>query len=160
MEKLVKLLRQNARLSNAELAQMLGVTESEIAAQIQKLEDDGIIVGYGAIINEEKLGANTVTALIEVKVALKSNCSYRDIAAKIAQFPEVESVRLMSGAFDLALTVKCKDVIKLGRFVQEKIGTLNGVHSTATHFIIGRYKELSTIIDNNDDEDEREMVSP
>ncbi|MCL2634068.1 MAG: Lrp/AsnC family transcriptional regulator [Oscillospiraceae bacterium] len=158
MEKLIKLLRQNARLSNAELAAMLGISENEVAEQIKKLEQSGVIVGYTAIINDEAAGENTVSALIEVKVMPKAKYGYNDIAEKIAQFTEVESVRLMSGAFDLAVTVKCADVVKLGKFVQERIAPLDGVLSASTHFVIGRYKELGSVIDNN--RDERELVTP
>ncbi|MDR0222108.1 MAG: Lrp/AsnC family transcriptional regulator [Oscillospiraceae bacterium] len=158
MEKLVRLLRRNARLSDGELAAMLGITAEEVAAKMEKLEKDGIIVGYAAVINEEKLNEAAVSAFIEVKVTPKAKYGYNDIAEKIAQFDEVESVRLMSGAYDLAVTVKCASVAGLGKFVQERIAPLDGVLSTATHFVIGRYKEMGAVIGNV--RDEREPVTP
>jgi DNA-binding Lrp family transcriptional regulator len=137
---------------------MLEITPEEAAAEIERLEKDGVIVGYTAVINEEKLGGSAVSALIEVKVAPKAKYGYNDIAEKIAQFPEVESVRLMSGAYDLAVAVRCENVIKAGKFVQEQIAPLDGVLSTATHFVIGRYKELGAVIEN--ERDDRELVTP
>jgi len=158
MEKLIKLLRENARFTNSELASMLGVTEKEVADEISKFEKIGIILGYTAIINEEKLNDNYVTALIEVKVSPKTELGYNEMAQRIADCPEVETVHLISGAYDLSVTVKCRSVREVGLFVSERLAPLDGVLSVATHFVMERYKEKG--VSFNTVRDERELISP
>jgi DNA-binding Lrp family transcriptional regulator len=158
MEKLVKLLKQNARLTNEQLGTMLGISAGEVAAQIEKLENDGIIYGYTVIIDEEKFNKDTVTAIMEIKVTPKSKYGYSDIAKTIARFSEVESVRLMSGDYDLAVTVKCANIREIGAFVAERLSPIDGVLSISTHFVIGRYKELGEEFVT--DIDERGLASP
>ena len=158
MEKLVKLLKQNARLTNEQLGVMLGITAGEVASQIEKLESDGIIYGYTAIIDEEKFKKDSVTALMEIKVTPKSKYGYSDVARTIARFSEVESVRLMSGDYDLAVIVKSTDIREIGKFVAERLSPIDGVLSISTHFVIGRYKELGE--EFAPDNDERGLVSP
>jgi len=158
MEKLVKLLKQNARLTNEQLGAMLSITAEEVAAQIEKLEKDGIIYGYTVIIDDEKFSKDSVTALMEIKVTPKSKYGYSDVARTIARLPEVESVRLMSGDYDLAVIVKSTDIREIGRFVAERLSPIDGVLSISTHFVIGRYKELGA--EFNPDDDERGLVSP
>ena len=158
-DKLLKLLRKNARLSNEELATMLGVSTKEIANEIDNLEKNGTIRKYTTIVDEDKLGKNVVTARIEVKATPEAKHGYKNIAKSIAKFPEVETVYLMSGDHDLGVTVKCSDIKEIGQFVAEQLSAIDGVLSISTHFVIGRYKELGEEIDV-DDEDEREWVSP
>lgn len=159
MNKLLDLLRQNARLSNAELAAMLGTTEAEVAAQIAKLENDGIIMGYTAIINEESVDDTRVTAIIEIKVAPMKGKGFDDLAHTIMEYEEVDSVFLLSGAYDLSVTVTGTSLRKVALFVSERLSALEGVISTATHFILKRYKEKNHVF-SEDTTDERSLVSP
>lgn len=159
MNKLLDLLRQNARLSNAELAAMLGTTEAEVAAQIAKLENDGIIMGYTAIINEESVDETRVTAIIEIKVAPMKGKGFDDLAHTIMEYEEVDSVFLLSGAYDLSVTVTGTSLRKVALFVSERLSALEGVISTATHFILKRYKEKNHVF-SEDTTDERSLVSP
>ena len=139
-EKLVDLLRQDARLSNEQLAAMLDTSADDVAAMIAELEKSGMIIGYTAIINEEEFDRNSVCAFIEVRVSPEIQCGYDDVAAVIAQYDEVSSVYLMSGGYDLAVFVEGASLRKVARFVSECISTFEGVLSTATHFILKKYK--------------------
>lgn len=159
MKKLVDLLRENARLTNEQLAAILGTTEEEVAKEIKRLEEDGIIIGYSAIINEEELDKNAVTAFIEVKVSPQVECGYDDIARAIAQFDEVDTVHLMSGSFDLSVTLRGNNLREVALFVNERLATLDGVLSTTTHFILQRYKEKGVNF-AAEEADERSLVSP
>lgn len=159
MKQLVDILRQNARLSNAQLATMLDTTEEDIAKQIRKLEEDGTIIGYSAIINEEEFDKNCVTAFIELRVSPQVDCGYDDVAKIIAQHKEVDSVQLMSGSFDLAVTIRGTNLREIALFVSDRLATLDGVLSTTTHFILQRYKEKGIFFEK-DDADERSLVSP
>lgn len=159
MRTLVDLLRENARLSNEQLATLLGTTPEAVAAQIKKLEEDGMIIGYSAIINEEKLDKNAVTALIELKVSPQVQCGYDDIARIIAQYDEVDTVQLMSGSFDLAVIIRGTKLRDVALFVSERLATLDGVLSTTTHFILQRYKEKGVNFEA-EEADERSLVSP
>ena len=157
--KLLDLLRQNARLSNSELAAMLGCSEADVAAAIEKLEDDGIIIGYSAIIDEEKADENGVTAIIEIKVTPVKDGGFDDLAHTIMEFDEVESVYLLSGAYDLSVTISGTSLRKVALFVSEQLAVLDGVISTTTHFILRRYKEKNHVFNENSF-DERGMDSP
>lgn len=159
MKKLVKLLRENARLSNEELAVMLGISEKEVTEKIAQLENDGTIIGYSAIINEEEFDKNCVTAFIELKVSPQVQCGYDDIAAMIAQHPEVDNVYLMSGSFDLSVTVRGTNLREVALFVSDRLAPIDGVLSTTTHFILRRYKEKGVHFANTY-ADERSLISP
>jgi len=159
MKKLVKLLRENARLSNSELSVMLGISEKEVAEKIAQLENDGTIIGYSAIINEEEFDKNCVTAFIELKVSPQVQCGYDDIAAMIAQHPEVDNVYLMSGSFDLSVTVRGTNLREVALFVSDRLAPIDGVLSTTTHFILRRYKEKGVHFANTY-ADERSLISP
>ncbi len=159
MKALVDLLRENARLSDEQLATILGITADEVAKQIKRLEEDGMIIGYSAILNEEKLDSNAVTAFIEVRVSPQVECGYDDIARIIAQYDEVDTVQLMSGSFDLAVTIRGTKLRDVAMFVSDRLATLDGVLSTTTHFLLQRYKEKG-INFAGEDADERSLVSP
>lgn len=159
MKSLVDLLRENARLSNEQLATILGTTADEVAKQIKQLEEEGMIIGYSAILNEEKLDSNAVTAFIEVRVSPQVECGYDDIARIIAQYDEVDTVQLMSGSFDLAVTIRGTKLRDVAMFVSDRLATLDGVLSTTTHFLLQRYKEKG-INFAGEDADERSLVSP
>ncbi|MCH5203736.1 MAG: Lrp/AsnC family transcriptional regulator [Oscillospiraceae bacterium] len=157
--KLLDILRQNARLSNAEIAAMTGMSEEKIAENIKELEDEGYIIGYSAIIDEEKTDGNGVTAVIELKITPIKDGGFDDLAHTIMEFDEVDSVYLMSGAYDLMVTISGTSLRNVALFVSERLAVLDGVLSTATHFILRRYKEKHHIF-NEDKYDDRSMVSP
>ncbi len=157
--KLLDLLRQNARLSNAELAVMLGESEADVKAQIAELEREGIIMGYSAIINEEKADANGVTAIIEIKITPMKDMGFDDLAHTIMSYEEVDTVFLLSGAYDLSVTITGTSLRKVALFVSERLAVLDGVLSTTTHFVLRRYKEKNHVF-NEDNFDDRDMVSP
>ena len=137
---ILKLLTEDARLTPAKIAAMLSVDEGQVKANIQELEESGVLVKYTAIVNNEKAEDTLVEALIEVKVTPKKKEGFDGIAKQIASFPEVKAVYLMSGAYDLAVFIEDRTLQQVARFVSEKISTFDGVLSTATHFILKKYK--------------------
>ncbi len=157
--RLLELLRHNARITNAELAVMLGLSEEEVAQRITALECDGIIMGYSAIINEEKADENGVTAIIEIKVTPMKDMGFDDLAHTIMSYDEVDTVFLLSGAYDLSVTITGTSLRKVALFVSERLAVLDGVLSTATHFVLRRYKEKKHIF-NQENVDDRNLVSP
>lgn len=159
MKDIIEILQQNARISDKELAAMLGITAEEAAAQIKKLEDDGIIKGYSVIVNEELYDKSAVYATIELKVTPQRDCGFDEIAKTIMLYDEVESVTLMSGAYDLAIEVKSNNLKDVATFVSGRLSTIDGVLSTATHFILKKYKEKGIFIEE-EDTDERGFVCP
>lgn len=156
---LLHLLKQNARLSNEQLGSMLGITAAEVADQIAQLEHDGLIKGYSLILNEELANQDTVTAFIELRVTPKRDCGFDDLAKTVMMYDEVESVSLMSGGYDLAVTVTGVSLKVIALFVAQRLSTIDGVISTATHFVLKRYKEKGIFIEE-EAADERGMVSP
>ncbi len=157
MKKLLNLLNENSRLTNAQLAVMLNKTEEEVASQIAEYEKAGIIRGYKAIINWEKVESyNKVTALIELRVTPKRETGFDTIAHRIMQFEEVESVYLMSGGFDLAVMVHGQSMQDIAMFVAKRLSTLESVLSTATHFVLSRYKEGDVILTTENQDHRRE----
>lgn len=156
MERLLKLLKTNARLSNAELAVMLGKTEEEIAAEIKRLEDSGVIKGYSTVFDEEIVAKDYVMAVIELKVTPKAQVGYDEIARHIASYSEVESVYLVSGGYDLSVTLRCRTLKEVSDYVAQRLATIDGVVSTTTHFFLQKYKE-SGIMLISEDSDERMM---
>ena len=159
MNELLNLLKQNALESPENLAKMLGVTVDDVKKQIAGYEKEGVIRAYQAIVNEEKLDASLVTTVIEVKVTPESEGGFDRIASRISRFPEVESVFLMSGTFDLLLFIKGRTMHEAAGFVSEKLATMKGVTSTATHFMMKTYK-LNGILMQTKDDNERLQVSP
>ncbi len=159
MDSLLELLKHNARLSDHELAVMLGKTDEEISSAIKNYEDKGIIKGYSAIINEELADKDCVTAFIELKVTPQAEHGYDDLAKMIMQYNEVEGVSLMSGAYDLSVTVKGTSLREIALFVSQRLATIDGVLSTATHFVLQRYKDKGIALFDSQ-YDERGFVSP
>ena len=159
METLLKLLKQNSRLSNAQLAAMTGTTENEVAAKIEELENSGIIKGYSVILDEDKADKDVVTAIIELKVTPQADVGFDEISKKIVAYEEVTSLTLMSGGYDLAVTVTRADLKEVALFVSQKLSAIEGILSTTTHFILKRYKEKGFLISEGET-DEREFVSP
>lgn len=146
MDKLLALIEENPRLSNKEMAVILGMNEEEVEKQIKLYEDTGIIKGYRAIIDKEKANAQTVTALIEIKVHPKFEHGFNQIAQMISAFEEVDNVYLMSGAYDLCCFVSDKSFQEVAMFVANRLSPLDGVVSTATHFILKRFKEQGVLL--------------
>jgi len=158
-EKLLSIIEKNSRLGINELALMLNTEEIEVANELAKLEQEGIICGYHTLINWEKTSIEKVTALIEVKVTPQRGQGFDRIASRIYNYPEVRDVFLISGGFDLLVTLEEKSLKEIAQFVSEKLSTLDSILSTGTHFILKKYKDHGTIIDK-ESEDEREVVSP
>lgn len=159
MNDIIRILQQNARISDAELAEMLGITAEEAAEKIRELETSGVIKGYSVIVNEELYDKSAVYATIELKVTPQRDCGFDDIAKTIMMYDEVESISLMSGAYDLAVQVKGNNLKDVALFVSERLSTIEGVLSTATHFLLKKYKEKGIFIDE-EDTDERGLICP
>lgn len=158
MDRLLYLLENNPRLSNAELAVMLGISEEEVVQQIKLYEETGIIKGYRALIDKEKAQAQTVTALIEIKVQPRFGHGFENIAERIAQLDEVESVYLMSGGYDLCCMVTDKSFQEVAMFVAKRLSPLEDVVSTTTHFILKKYKEQGVFF-TSQPKDDRGTIS-
>ena len=159
MNDLIKLLNQNARFSNEELAAMLGTTPKDIADQIEQLEKNGVIKGYSVILDESLADKDMVMAIIELKVTPQRDCGFDEIAKTIMMYDEVDSISLMSGSYDLSVTVKGKNLQDIALFVAQRLSTIEGVLSTTTHFILKTYKEKVIFIED-EDKDERGFVAP
>lgn len=149
---ILKLLTEDARFSAKKLAAMLSVDEALVKETISDLEKKGVIVKYSAIVNSEKAEDALVEALIEVKVTPKKKEGFDGIAKQIASFPEVKAVYLMSGAYDLAVFIEDKTLQQVSRFVSERISTFDGVISTATHFILKKYKIEGNLTEREDED--------
>ena len=156
MEKLLRILSENARLSCDQLAAMTGETPEAVAAKIEELEAQGVIKGYRAVVDWDKTDRDLCIARIEIKVTPKSGMGFDDIANTIAQFDEVEDVTLMSGSYDLALTVTGKSFKEVAMFVSRRLAPLDSVQSTATHFVLRKYKEAG-IVTAGRERDERDV---
>jgi DNA-binding Lrp family transcriptional regulator len=141
MEALIDLLQKNALTPRADIARMLDLTEEEVAAAIAKLEQEGVILGYQAIINREKWDTDVVTAVIEVKITPERDGGFDRIAGRIAKFEEVQTCYLMSGGYDLLIVVEARSLRGVAAFVAEKLSTIEAVQATATHFRLKTYKE-------------------
>lgn len=138
---LLQLLGRKARLSHTELAELLALQPDEVASRISAWEEDGIILGYHAVINPEASGDTAVSAFIEVKVTPERGGGFDRLAMRISRFDQVVSCYLASGGYDLMVVVEGGDLREVARFVSEKLSTLEGVISTATHFRLKTYKE-------------------
>ncbi|MBD5160328.1 MAG: Lrp/AsnC family transcriptional regulator [Ruminococcus sp.] len=153
MTDIVKILQQNARISDTQLGEILGISPEQASAEIKRLEDEGVIKGYSVIVDDELYDNSTVYATIELKVAPQRDCGFDDIAKTIMMYDEVESVSLMSGAYDLAVEVKGNNLKDVALFVSERLSTIEGVLSTATHFILKKYKEKGIFIDREENDE-------
>ncbi len=158
-ERLLSIIEKNSRIDLKDLAIRLNKEEIEIVNELQKLEDERIICGYHTLVNWEKTSIDKVTALIEVKVTPQRGQGFDRIASRIYNYPEVRDVYLISGGFDLLVTLEEKSLKDIASFVSEKLSTLDSILSTGTHFILKKYKDHGTIIDEHV-KDEREVVSP
>lgn len=151
--KLLKLLSLNARYEASELAIMLGMEEAEVKKEIEEMQRNGLICGYKAVIDWEKLDTGAVSAIIELKVSPQADHGFEEIAKRVMMYNEVESVYLMSGGYDLCVTVRGKSFQQVAMFVAKELSTIDAVNSTATHFILRRYKELDVVLCEGDYDD-------
>ena len=150
-KELLNLLSENARYTDLQLAQMVGVSEDAVKTLIKELEDDGVIVKYAAIINTEAVSEKKVQALIEVKVAPQNLKGFDSYAEEIYNFKEVQSLYLMSGVFDLAVMVEGDAISDIAKFVAEKLSVIDGITSVQTHFILKKYKIEGQITTPNEE---------
>jgi DNA-binding Lrp family transcriptional regulator len=159
MDPLLQILKERGRLSSAELASLTGKTEKEVEKALRQYEADRVILGYQAILDSDKTGHGGVRAVIEVKITPEREGGFDRIAARVARYPEVVSCQLMSGGYDLLIVVEGPDLKRVAGFVSEKLSTIQGVISTATHFQLKTYKE-AWVLFLQDDKAERLSVSP
>jgi DNA-binding Lrp family transcriptional regulator len=145
MERMLKLLEEDATLTNKELALMLSKEEGDIAKMIKELEEAGVILGRRTVIDWEKVDKEHLTALIEVKVLPQRDDGFDKIAERISQNPEIKSLHLMSGGFDFAVMIEGKTMKEIAFFVARKLATIDAVTATATHFVLKTYKDEGTI---------------
>jgi len=156
MDKLLELLQEEGKLPVSQLAVMLGESEQAVEDAIKAYEKEGVIKGYQTLINWEKSELSKATALIELRVSPKKDTGFDEIAGRVMGFQEVKSVYLMSGGYDLAVFVTAKTMSEVAMFVQKRLATIDGVLSTATHFVLTRYKDGGVIFGGEDEEiDER-----
>jgi DNA-binding Lrp family transcriptional regulator len=155
MKKILKLLEKDCTLTADQIASMLGMTAEDVKAAIEKCEKEKIILGYKALIDWDHTEEETVTALIEVKVTPQLGEGFDRIARRIYQYAEVESIYLMSGGYDFAVTISGHSLKEVAQFVALKLAPLEGVTGTATHFILKKYKEKYTFYANEEQQEER-----
>lgn len=159
MDALLRALRDNAASTPEQLAAQLNLTKDEVIARIKAYEADHVILGYRTIINEEKLGLDKVRAVIEVKITPEREGGFDRIAERVAKYREVRSCYLMSGAYDLLVEVEGESLRDVAMFVSEKLATIQGVLSTATHFMLKPYKEQGILM-SPDRREEHLPVTP
>lgn len=158
-DQILTFIEKNSRVNLQELAVLLGSDEVTVANEISKMEQEQVICGYHTMIDWDKTGTDKVTALIEVRVTPQRGQGFDTIAERIYNYPEVKSVYLISGAYDLMVILEGKTLREVSGFVTDKLSTLDSVLSTATHFILKRYKDHGTIFAKKN-KDERMLVTP
>ena len=158
-EELLKLVEKNSRIDLKELAVLVGAEEIDVVNAMEEMEKDGTICAYHTLINWEKTSIEKVTALIEVRVTPQRGQGFDSIAERIYNYPEVRSLYLLSGGFDLMVTIEGKTLREVSQFVAEKLSTLESVLSTKTNFILKKYKDHGTVT-AEPEKDERQIVSP
>lgn len=157
-EELLSIIEKNSRIDLKELAILLGTNEETVFNKITELEKAGVICGYHTLIDWDKISDEKVTALIEVRVTPQRGQGFDSIAERIYNYPEVNSVYLISGGYDLLITLQGKSLREVSAFVSNKLSPLEAVLSTATHFILKKYKDHGTIMEVKQ-KDSREVIS-
>lgn len=157
MEEILEILEKNCQYTAEQIAVMTGKTVAAVKEAIKKFEEEGLILGYTALVNWEKAGRESVIAFIEVKVTPQRGEGFHKVAERIYKFPEVKACYLMSGTFDLAVIIEGKTMKEVASFVSEKLAPLESVMSTATHFVLKKYKDKGTIFESKP-QDEREAI--
>lgn len=158
-EEILTIIEKNSRINIQELSVLIGSEEITVANELKALEDEGVICGYHTMVDWSKTSIDKVNALIEVKVTPQRGIGFDNIAERIYKYPEVKSVYLMSGGFDLMVILEGKTLQEVAGFVNNKLATLDTVLSTATHFILKKYKDHGTILTRKY-EDTREKITP
>lgn len=159
MKEILELLESDARLTASEIAVMLNMDLEKVQNAIKELENNKTILKYMTLINWEKVGVEKVSAFIEVRTTPQRDVGFDAVAERIYRYPEVRSVRLMSGVYDLAVFIDGRTMKEVAHFVSTKLATIDGVVSTTTHFVLKPYKQDGVIIDDSE-EDRRLVVSP
>ena len=147
---ILRILGEDGRLSAADIAERLAVSTQEAAAAVAELEKNNIIIGYSAIFNESELPESKVKAIIEVKVRPEREGGFDKIARRLSKFPQVSSLYLMSGGFDLMLEIKGSTLQEVAEFVSSKLAAMDGVLSTSTHFLLKKYKEAGKLMEEEE----------
>nr|WP_253293725.1 Lrp/AsnC family transcriptional regulator [Falcatimonas sp. MSJ-15] len=158
-EKILSILEKNSRIDLKDVAILLGESEVDVANAVAELEKEKIICGYHTLINWDKTSEEKVTALIEVKVTPQRGLGFDSIAERLYKFEEVHAVYLMSGGFDFTVIIEGKTMKSVAQFVSEKLAPLDAVLSTSTHFVLKKYKDHGTVLDE-ETKDERMLVTP
>ncbi len=158
-DELLTIIEKNSRIGLNELAVLLGASEEEVLKELETLEKEEIICGYHTLINWEKTSIEKVTALIEVRVTPQRGQGFDRIAERLYNYPEVHAVYLISGGYDLLVILEEKSLREISNFVSDKLAPLEAILSTATHFILKKYKDHGTILSKKN-EDEREKITP
>ena len=160
MSKVLEFLLRGERLSTSEMAEVMRVDTQEVEAEIKRLREDGTLLGWLPVLNPEKIDDFQVSAVIELRISPEREGGFDRIAMRVSQFDEVQTCYLMSGAYDLLVVVRGKNLQQVARFVSEKLATLGGVLSTATHFLLRPYKEQGHLLLNETAAAEKPSVSP
>ncbi|MDR2671443.1 MAG: Lrp/AsnC family transcriptional regulator [Oscillospiraceae bacterium] len=155
MTEILRLLAKDCALTHAQIAAMLGVTAEEVTAAVRDYEEKGVILGYKAVVDWEKVGIETVTALIDVKTTPQRGEGFDRVAERIYQYDEVESLYLMSGGYDLSVLITGRTMKEVALFVAEKLAPLEAVTGTATHFLLRKYKEQGAVFADREEQQER-----
>ena len=156
-ERILAVIEKNSRISTAELAEILGENEAAVAAEIAEMEEEHIICGYHTLIDWDKAGIEKVTALIEVRVTPQRGMGFDKVAERIYNYPEVNSVYLISGGFDFMVTIEGKTLREVSQFVSDKLSPLDSVLSTKTNFILKKYKDHGTVMAEQPKDERIEM---
>lgn len=159
MEDILRILdKEQGKISRTKIAQMLGKDEKEVDKKIAELEKDNIIVGYKTIVNWDKTDRDMVTALIELRITPQRGEGFDKVAERIYKYPQVRSLYLMSGAYDLAVTIVGKSMKEVALFVAQKLAPMDSIISTATHFVLKKYKEEGIVFED-DEKDTRQVIT-
>ena len=159
MEEILNILdKEKGNVSRAKIAQMLGMEEKEVADKIEKMEKENVIVGYKTIVNWDKTDKDVVVALIELRITPQRGEGFDKVAERIYKYPQVKSLYLMSGAYDLDVTIEGKSMKEVALFVAQKLAPMDSIISTATHFVLKKYKEEGIVFED-DEKDTRQVIT-
>ena len=159
MEEILNILdKEKGNVSRATIAQMLGMEEKEVADKIEKMEKENVIVGYKTIVNWDKTDKDVVVALIDLRITPQRGEGFDKVAERIYKYPQVKSLYLMSGAYDLSVTIEGKSMKEVALFVAQKLAPMDSIISTATHFVLKKYKEEGIVFED-DEKDTRQVIT-
>ena len=159
MEEILNILdKEKGNVSRAKIAQMLGMEEKEVADKIEKMEKENVIVGYKTIVNWDKTDKDVVVALIDLRITPQRGEGFDKVAERIYKYPQVKSLYLMSGAYDLSVTIEGKSMKEVALFVAQKLAPMDSIISTATHFVLKKYKEEGSVFED-DEKDTRQVIT-